>query len=267
MEALRNNARELLASGTVSVVIGYGENADRSKVRAVFVQNPDGADRLIADARCEQNLAVYLLKPEVKKLGRPALMANVSTLRTILQLASENQIVEDSLVVLGFTTQGELLDLPTFKAIEEYVATAPIISPEDKERVAEIDHMTPEERWAFWQEELSRCIKCYACRAACPLCYCSRCTVECNQPQWIPVPSHEVGDLHWHIMRAMHLAGRCVNCGECARACSLDIPLNLLTLKLAEEIQQDFGAVAGQSATAEFALSMFKADDKENFIK
>jgi ferredoxin len=268
MEELRNKARALLESGTVNVVIGYGEGSNQHKVRPVFVQNPAGADRLIADERCLQNLAVYLAKPEIKKLGKTALVAPLPVLRTILQLAAEHQLTQDALVVLTVTPEGTLLELPTFTAIEEFVAKADKSIPQqEKEALTKIEAMSLEERWQFWQEELSRCIKCYACRAACPLCYCSRCTVECNQPQWISVPAHDRGDLEWHIMRAMHLAGRCVNCGECARACPLDIPLNLLTLKLADEIQQDFGVLAGTSATAEFALSSFKLSDKENFIK
>jgi formate dehydrogenase (coenzyme F420) beta subunit len=75
-----------------------------------------------------------------------------------------------------------------------------------------------------------------------------------------------MGNLDWHLMRAMHLGGRCVNCGECAKACPMDIPLNLLTYQLIDGIQADFGAVAGMKADAVYALSTFKPDDKENFI-
>lgn len=67
-------------------------------------------------------------------------------------------------------------------------------------------------------------------------------------------------------MRAMHIAGRCVNCGACAKACPLDIPLNLLTYKLIEDINEKFGVFAGTNATAEYALSTYKPEDKENFI-
>ena len=127
--------------------------------------------------------------------------------------------------------------------------------------------MPLQERWMYWQNEFSDCIKCYACRSACPLCYCTQCTVEMNKPQFIPIASHTQGNMEWHIMRAMHLAGRCISCGECVRACPMEIPLGLLTAKLNSEVFNQFGQQAGINADADYALSSFKTDDKENFFR
>jgi len=266
MDALRNKARELLENKLAQVVIGYGEGS-LGRVRPVFVKEPAAAVKLVYDGRCLQNLATYLLKPEVKKMGKIALVAKPAALKTVLQLAAENQIVNGEIIVLGVTADGKLIDFPDFKAIEAHVAASgPDLSPEELAVLDRLSHMSVEERWAYWQEQLSRCFKCYACRAACPLCYCTRCTVECNQPQWIPVPAHDLGNLEWHVMRAMHLAGRCVNCGDCGRACPLDIPLNLLTQMLVKGVGEHFGQRAGISATLDHALSTFKPNDKENFI-
>ena len=81
-----------------------------------------------------------------------------------------------------------------------------------------LEAMTPAERWQFWQAEFSKCIKCYACRAACPMCYCTRCIVDDNRPQWIdPWPS-PLSNMEWQISRVMHLAGRCIGCGACGLA-------------------------------------------------
>ena len=124
-----------------------------------------------------------------------------------------------------------------------------------------------EERFNYWVETFSTCVKCYACRASCPMCYCGKCNVETNNPQWIPVASHKYGNLEWHIMRAMHLAGRCINCGECTRACPVDIPLNMLSYMLTDFVMDEFHAEAGLSATYAPALSSYTNIDKENFIK
>ena len=266
MEQLRKKARELLESGAVQTVIGYGEGSGR-KARAVFIQKPDQADRLILDERCQQNLAVYLLKPEVKNLGKPAIVARLPVLRSILELASESQVADGRFVVLGISADGKLLDLADLKAIADYVSAQSLeLTPGEREELKKIEKMSAPERWKFWQEEFSRCLKCYACRASCPLCYCSLCAVECNQPQWISVAPHARGNLEWHIVRAMHLAGRCVNCGECARACPVGIPLNLLTRKLGEEVFKNFGLRAGTTPDLNYALSTFKPEDKEDFI-
>lgn len=267
MEELKEKARELLKNKEVQVVIGYGKGP-QGKPRAVFITDLQDADRLIFDEKCEQNLAVYLMKHEVKKLGKPAIIATVPVVRSIIQLAAENQLSDGGLVILAVTPDKKMQEIKSFKDAQAFAAAnPPYAKPEDIEMLEKIEKMTPEQRWSYWTDELSRCFKCYACRSSCPMCYCERCTIECNQPQWIPAASHHLGNIEWHIMRAMHIAGRCVNCGECARACPLDIPINLLTLKVSEDIRKNFGLTAGMSAELEYALSTFKNDDKEDFIR
>jgi ferredoxin len=261
LDKIKQKAKELLSSGDVKVVIGYGEGSGK-RVRAVFIEKPEETDRLILDERCLQNLAVYLTKHEVRALGKPAIIARVPVMRTIERLSAEKQIAEGDIAVIGVTDKGEFLDFPDLKSMNEYISAIPfMLSPEEQAAVDKIEKMSMEERWNFWLEELSDCIKCYACRQSCPLCYCARCTVECNQPQWISVPSHKLGNLEWHVMRAMHLAGRCVNCGDCFRACPVNIPLNLLTQKIIVDIAKKFGVAD------EYALNTFKPDDTEDFIR
>ena len=266
MESIRKKAKELLESNAVQLVIGYGEGSDNN-VRTIFVSKPEDTDNLIYDERCVQNLAFYLMKHEVMQFGKIGLVAPLSVLRTILQLASENQIKEENVIILGIAQDNSLLTFNNFKDIQEYIATCDLTLPEKElNRIKEIEAMTVEERWKFWANELSRCIKCYACRSACPMCYCNRCQVECNQPQWITAEATPMGNFEWHLTRAMHLAGRCVNCGECARACPLDIPINLLTYKTVLTVKDNFNSSAGTSADMNSVLSTYKIDDKENFI-
>lgn len=265
---LRKKAKELLEKNAVQVIIGYGEGQDNS-VMAIFVRKPEDAEKLIFDERCVHNLAVYLLKSEIKQLGKPCIIAHLAALRTILQLASENQITENDLLVLGVASDGNLLEFAGFKDIESYIASVNIDIPEnEKEIIKKLEAMTREERWQFWVEHLSlRCIKCYACRAACPMCYCSHCQVEFNQPQLITIEATPVGNIEWHITRAMHMSGRCVGCGECYRACPMNIPINLLNYLTVLTIKDKFNVSAGTSADIDSVMSSFKPDDKENFIK
>ncbi len=267
MEALQNKARELLAAGTVQLVIGYGQGSASSR-RAIFVREASRAATLVFDGECRQNLAVYLMKPEVRALGKAALVAVPAALRAILQLAAENQLQDLGVLVLAPDTGGNVAQLASFQAMEAHVASLETdISPAEKAELQKVESFDLEQRRSFWEEQFSRCLKCYACRAACPLCYCSRCTVECNQPQWIPVPAHDLGNLEWNVMRAMHLAGRCVNCGDCSRACPVGIPLHLLNQKLISEVLSNFSFRSGMAARADNAMSTFKPNDSEDFIR
>lgn len=267
MNELIAKTKELLSSHTVNVVIGYGKGSGKF-ARAEFIHRHHDSVKMIYDDTCLQNLATYIMKHEVKHLGKIAIVANNYTLRSILVLASECQIVDGQILALYITKDKKIVEMHDFKSIEDHLATVDTgIKPGEKEIVDRIEKMTIAERWDFWQKEFSKCFKCFACRSSCPMCYCTKCMTESNQPQWITVAAHDLGNMEWHIMRAMHLAGRCVNCGDCARACPMDIPLNLLTYNLIEGIEKDFGAKAGMKATDISALSTFRPGDKENFIK
>lgn len=269
MTQMHDKARALLESGEVKVVIGYVAGSAPDRARAEFVRSAEKVNQLIFDERCVQNLAVYLLKAEVKALGKPAVIAKMPALRTILQLAAENQIKDGDLIALA--ADADFAELRTFAEIEQHLAESNQSDTSDKSdkasKVQQFWAMSREERWAFWTEQFAGCLKCYACRAACPLCYCSRCVVEANQPQWVSVAPHPVGNIEWHVVRAMHLAGRCIGCGYCVEACPVGIPLNLLAQMLRDEVQAEFGMEAGVSASADYALSSFKPEDKEAFIR
>lgn len=263
---LRTKSRELLESGAVKAVLAF-EQGTRGARRPSFARTAEKAGALLFDEACSRNLAAYLTRPEVKKMGRVAVAAAPDTLRAILQLLAERQIKEEDVLALA-VEGGEVKELPTAQAVEEHLALSPKQLPAaDRELLDRLERMDAQERWAFWQKEFSRCVKCYACRSSCPMCYCSHCTMDCNRPQWVPVPSHALGNLEYHMVRAMHLAGRCVECGDCGRACPVGIPVHLLTIHAEESVHRQFGQRAGASAKLDYALSTFRPDDKETFIR
>jgi ferredoxin len=265
LKSLKQKAGDLLSSGKVQVIVGYGEGTG-GRPRPVFVRNPEDLPKLILDKRCTGNLAVYLAKPEVKTLGKPGIVATPAVVRSLVQLIGERQLTPDSVVALAVDGQSvvELTDAGSFEA---YVASHPVSFPSHvTELMDSIGRMSSHQRHSFWDGELSRCFKCYACRSACPLCYCERCVTDVNQPQWVCVAPHALGVMEWHMNRAMHMAGRCIQCGSCTAACPAGIPIALLTIEATRSVETAFGYQAGIRCDASPALSSFKVEDKESFI-
>jgi ferredoxin len=266
MDALKQAAKRLLEQGEVKAVLGYTKGTGHAR-RPHFVLEIAQVERLVLDEACTQNLAVYATKHEVKHLGKVAVIALPSTQRALLQLMAERQLRDGELIVLA-VDGNNVKEIASAAALEEHLAQkVSELNPTDKALLGKLDAMGREERWAFWQKELARCMKCYACRNSCPMCYCDHCTMDCNRPQWVPVASHQLGNLEYHLVRTMHLAGRCVECGECGRACPVGIPVHLLTYCAEETVHAEFGQRAGQKAKLDYALSTFRADDKESFIR
>jgi ferredoxin len=266
MNKLITRAKELLENNTVRVIIGY-EAGPTGKARPAFITEPAKTDTLIFDERCVQNLAVYITKPEVKMFGKMGIVATLPVMRSIMMLISEQQVFAESIVVLGISDNGELLDIADMQVMQGYIEKSDLSNPAKyAEQLAALNKLSQQERFDYWQDTLSACIKCYACRQSCPMCYCTRCTVECNQPQWIPVQASTHGNMEWHILRAMHLAGRCISCGECGRACPVNIPCHLLTMQLADQVHNYFNVYAGTSEKMSSVLSTYEPNDKESFI-
>ena len=131
--------------------------------------------------------------------------------------------------------------------------------------VAELEKMTPEERFAFWRAALSPCIRCNACREACPVCSCHTCIFD-NARSGVGAKANasEFEENLYHIIRAFHVAGRCSDCGECSRVCPQAIPLHLLNRKFIKDIQSFYGAFqAGASADQSSPLLNYSPDDIE----
>lgn len=133
------------------------------------------------------------------------------------------------------------------------------------DEVERLERMTADERYAFWQNELSRCIRCNACRDVCPACTCEKCVFDNpNSGVENKAAANSFEEKLFHIIRAFHVAGRCTDCGECSRVCPQHIPLHLLNRKFIHDIDRFYGDYqAGAEVGSRAPIVNYSKDDLE----
>ena len=136
-----------------------------------------------------------------------------------------------------------------------------------RKNLEKLDGMSQEERWSFWKNEFSHCIRCYACRSVCPACFCKRCFVEESEPQWVlPIPRWQ-DNLIFQVIRNIHVAGRCTDCGECERVCPVNIPLRSLSKRMYEIVDELFHYKAGTDKDALPLMTHYELEEAEDLIR
>jgi len=154
--------------------------------------------------------------------------------------------------------------------IHDEMVASPIEEQQGVDRYADVrslEAMTPEQRWKYVDDLLAPCIRCYACRNACPLCYCPTCFVDEARPQWVG-KSQDANDVRtFHFLRAYHCAGRCTDCGSCERACPVGINMRTFTKKLEKDCLDLFGWEAGLDPEVRPPLDVYRPQDPNDFIK
>ena len=297
IESLRSKSKELLENGTVALVIGYADGSKKGKTKPFFAYSSEDCDKLIFSHECVNNLTIYLTRKfTFMKKGKVAIVAKGCDVKTINVLIQENQFKRDDVIILGVACDGVVgkdvvhdgeelqADKKSIKCI-----TCDVKTPGDYDHrfgeeiksealepmtggiydeVKKVKEMSWSDRWKYWMDHFERCIKCYACKKVCPLCYCDVCITEKSRPQWIETSAHSRGNYAWNIKRAMDLAGRCTFCGECDRSCPADIPLNIINQELAMTVYDSFESyTAGYQTDVTPPFVSFKEEDKEDFIK
>ncbi|MDL2286508.1 4Fe-4S ferredoxin [Desulfococcaceae bacterium OttesenSCG-928-F15] len=133
--------------------------------------------------------------------------------------------------------------------------------------VNKVEAMDAKARWDYVEDLLSGCTRCYACKNACPLCYCPQCFVDESRPQWVGKGTNPIDIRTYHFLRAFHCAGRCTDCGACEAACPMDIKMRFFTRKNIKDCLENYGWETGLKEGVRPPLDTFKTDDQETFIR
>lgn len=307
-EKLIEKAKSLLADGKVQKVLGWKKGLfDEDITPAVFTSAEELDKDFVFNKYCKANLSKYLVKitreievkksttkmnntmakqrdPNAAEAPIPSEVVLVflkpSDTYSFTQLLKENRITREDVYAIGVPCQdtldgGELCESCTGKkhvscdellGVDENEEASP--NTKRMEEVSKLEAMTSEQRFEFWRNELSRCIRCNACRNVCPACTCEKCVFDNNAlytTQKVAETNFE--ENLFHIIRAWHVAGRCTDCGECSRVCPQNIPLYLLNRKFIKDINEIYGEYqAGADMESKPAMITFKEDDAEPSI-
>ncbi len=147
----------------------------------------------------------------------------------------------------------------------EAVSSLPWVG-DDYSLIKEQEALSSEEKALHWNREFSQCIRCYACRNICPVCTCTECIFDKKAPRWISKANDVSENLVYHLVRAFHVAGRCIDCGECERACPMNIPLRSLNKKVEKDLLELFDYTAGIDVEQQPPLTTYKVGDLDEFL-
>jgi coenzyme F420-reducing hydrogenase delta subunit/ferredoxin len=286
---LRVLCEGLLAEGKVSLVLGYRPGTLPGQMVPAFIRRAEDVKLLGWSDQCHTDLSVYLAGAR-RASGKIAIVVKACDARAVTGLLQEAQVRREDLTIIGVSCpgvadgaalalkchacDGEVPALCDYTVLPEGVRPGAVrsaarraVAPDPRDAQIEyLSQLSPAERWTFWQGQFSACIRCYACRAVCPFCYCGSCITEKSRPQWIPTTIDGKGNTAWNFIRAYHLAGRCVGCDECARVCPARLRLDLLNRRLALEMERRFDYRAGAEVDGGPPLAAFQPDDPQEFI-
>lgn len=265
-KSLRELCESLLRDGKVKSVAGFGpRSAETGLSPPIFVSAAEHANRLSWNSRCVPSIAGYLIGRE----GPVAIAAKPCDARAVASLAAERQLKREDVFIIGMEcagmTDGDGSPLPACAGCETRraplrdaeITGAPEISLAPADGAA--DDFSPER----FRREIDKCILCFSCRQACYGCYCETCFMDRGVPNWQPAKPDVGAKMMYHLGRAMHLAGRCVECGACENVCASGVDVRYLISAVTGFVEEEYGFRAGMDDRTPSALLAFRPDDPE----
>ncbi|MFA6220964.1 MAG: 4Fe-4S ferredoxin [Desulfomonilaceae bacterium] len=266
IEQVKEHVKSLLASGKI---VGFlGLRNDDGVVTPYLFQKEEELDNVLSVGDLETpgaarypmaKLALHLIQNCNDDSVYGVLVRGCDE-RALNELRRWNQFgSSDRLVKVGIACPEELATKHECRKPfpDEFVAGEKV-APVSNATVREVLEKDLDGRLAYWTAEFDRCIKCYGCRDICPVCFCNVCTLE--EDALIKTGDLPPENPMFHLTRAVHMAGRCIDCNLCTEVCPAHIPLRTLYKRVAEIITDEFGYVTGEPGEGKSPLNILGPD-------
>jgi formate dehydrogenase (coenzyme F420) beta subunit len=265
IEQVTLEVRTLLSEGKIAGFLGL-RNQDGNVLPFIYEKAEDiddgfslGDVKSLADSRYPlARILMTMLKADAEK--NYGILVRGCDERALNELLRWNQVTPaDRVVKVGIACPQELANAHECRKPfpDQYVAGEKS-QPVTNACVDAVEAKDLDGRLNFWLAEFDKCIKFYGCRNVCPVCFCNVCELENDN-------LIRTGDLPpenpiFHLTRAVHMAGRCIDCNLCTEACPANIPLRTLYKKVAEIVQEEFGYTTGEVGEGKSPLNILGPD-------
>jgi formate dehydrogenase subunit beta len=242
IDEVKSKVKTLLESGDINGVLGL--RSIHSHVQPFLFTKEEELEDLVLNPKYSLSKIVKLLQREYpeQKIG---VVARGCDEKALIELAKRNHVVLDKIHIIGVAcTEEEAKDCACKTPYPQKIDVGKKVNGIDSNELAEnLKKKSLKERFDFWMRMFQRCMKCYGCRDACPVCNCDFCMLE--KHEWVGggalPPEHPT----FHYIRIYHMTEKCVGCGECEKACPVEIPLASLQKILREDVFELFDYVTG----------------------
>ncbi|MGI6707342.1 MAG: hypothetical protein ACOX6S_14305 [Clostridia bacterium] len=257
----------------VDLILGFASGEPEDRAVPFFLREEKEVDRLRWDPACTPNLAKYLLEGK----GKKAIIAKPCDARAVVMYQVEGQLNREDVIIIGMECEGmRSKDGSLAPGCRECTRHVPpvydILIKRKGGRKPSFPEGTPKKEngqgtlqdpLAAFQREMEKCILCFSCRQACYGCYCKTCFMDRDMPNWHPADLDLGAKMTFHLGRAMHLAGRCVECGACERVCPSGVKIRYLIQELTDLCKEEYGYEAGMNPDEIPAMAAFDTKDRE----
>lgn len=271
-DKIRNYCEELINSGKVEGILGVF--FDDVNYFPYFFTKKEELDNLCVDKKYLLSNTVKPLRESLvhvlqekmpnKKIG---VLSRGCDERALFELAKRGQINIDNIEIIGYSCtreQAEICTCPTPYPTKNLKFGEKVEGVVDHKRWQEFSKLNLEGKRAFWEKEFSKCIKCFGCRNACPVCFCKECLMEDRKftkggELPVEIPS-------FHFVQRYHHTAQCIECGECELVCPMDIPLRLISQVLLRQIKELYDYTPGMDPKQECPLYTIKEERNEEAL-